>query len=68
MNQEGYKDPTAEEAVAKVMKEYRAVNSADRTAVISYLMRLYRKAASDAGFEITNRIIFRDKESGKEYR
>ena len=68
MNPEGYKDPTAEEAVARVMREGKTVNVQDKSAAIAYLVRMLKNEANLMGFEIINRIEFRDKRTGKEYR
>lgn len=59
MNAEGYSDPTADKAIRNA------------TAVpdnISQLVKIFKIIASLAGYEITERIVFRDKETGKEWR
>ena len=66
-NTEGYADPTAGEAMANSGGEERQ-REAERLAAIGDLMPIIRQTAALAGFEIVNRITFRDKATGKEYR
>ena len=66
-NTEGYADPTAGEAMANIGREERQ-READRVAGIGDLMPIIRQTAALAGFEIVNRITFRDKATGREYR
>ena len=70
MNTEGYRDPTAEEAVGRVAKEEKrdAEASDDKITVVSWLVKIFKQIASLTGLEITNRIEFRDKETKKEYK
>ena len=70
MNIEGYRDPTAEEAVGRVAKEAKraAEASDDKITVVSWLAKTFKQIASLTGLEITNRIEFRDKETKKEYK
>lgn len=59
MNGEGYKDPTADEAV----------EHADRTPEpVMKVVRMLRDIAGLAGFEIVGRICLKDKASGRECR
>lgn len=66
-NQEGYSDPTAGQAMAKIRREEQQ-REAERIQAIGSLMSIIRQAADLAGMEIVGRITFRDKETGKEYR
>jgi len=66
-NIEGYADPTAGEAMANVGREERQ-REAERLAAIGDLMPIIRQTAALVGFEIVNRITFRDKTTGREYR
>lgn len=66
-NTEGYADPTAGEAMANIRREERQ-REAERLAAIGDLMPIIRQTAALAGFEIVNRITFRDKATGREYR
>ena len=68
MNQEGYADPTAEKAVSNVMRDGRHTNVQDKSASIAYLVRMLKNEANAMGFDIINRIEFRDKKTGEEYR
>lgn len=57
-NSEGYRDPTAGEAIS----------SADRPPKqIVEVIRLIRSVAGLAGFEIVGRIRLRDRETGREW-
>lgn len=57
-NQEGYCDPTAGEALRKIDEEYRAK---DLLFVLRYIVR-------QSGFELVERIIIKDKKSGRQYK
>lgn len=59
MNQEGYKDETAEKAVRHATKPPETV---------TYLVHTFRQIASLCGYDITNRIVFYDRHTGKEWR
>ncbi len=63
-NQEHYPDPTAGRAMATIAaEEHEEVQSR-----IKALMKIIRPAAEMAGLEIAQRIVFRDRLTGKEYR
>ncbi len=62
-NNEGYRDPTAGEAVGAVAKEERKRNEA-----VTSLITMLKQIISLAGFELVGRIVLKDKETGKEYR
>lgn len=68
-NAEGYPDPTASIAIGRVAKEERVADP-DRDA--EYKIKIMTKAlkamARGFGFEITNRIEFLDKKTGREYK
>ena len=66
-NTEGYAAPPAGEAMANISREERQ-REAERLAAIGDLMPIIRQTAAMVGFEIVNRITFRDKVTGKEYR
>lgn len=66
-NTEGYADPTAGEAMANISREERQ-REAERLAAIGDLVPIIRQTAAMVGFEIVNRITFRDKATGREYR
>ncbi len=62
-NSEGYFDPTAYEGTKEIIKEesiqQKRVN--DLVFVLKYII-------DKAGFEMGNRVVLRDKKTGKEYR
>ena len=62
-NSEGYPNPTAYEAMRNVMQEEYL-----KTKKVTELVAVLKYIADQAGFEISNRIIFRDKKTGMEYR
>ncbi len=62
-NNEGYRDPTAGEAVGTVSKEEEKHNKA-----VTSLITMLKQIISLAGFELVGRIVLKDKETGKEYR
>ena len=66
-NSEGYKDPTAGAACENIRKEERKKES-ERTAAISALIPIMKQVAALAGFDITERIVLRDRETGKTYK
>ena len=59
MNQEGCKDDTAEEAIKHTTKPPETVR---------YLVHTFRQIASLCGYDITNRIEFLDRHTGKEWK
>lgn len=62
-NSEGYPNPTAYEAIRNVMQE-----EYQKTKSVTELVAVIKYIADKAGFEISNRITFRDKKTGLEYR
>lgn len=58
-NNSGCKDPTAYTATKSISEEEQRV---------SELMVIFRAIAKLAGFEITNRIEFRNRRTGRMYR
>lgn len=63
-NKEGYPDPTAGEAIGTLAKEERR----ERNEAVTSLITMLKQIISLAGFELAERIVLRDKETGKEYR
>ena len=58
-NSEGYPDPTAG----------KAITDADATPKdVSELVKAFKSISGLAGYEITNRIWFKDKSTGREWR
>lgn len=66
-NKEGYPDPTAGEAIGTLTKEERR-GERERNAAVTSLITMLKQIISLAGFESVERIVLRDKETGKEYR
>lgn len=62
----GYPDPVAYEAIRNISAGENAETSLD--AKVGFLIRVIRFIAREAGFDIVNRIEFRHRESGKQYR
>lgn len=62
-NHEGYYDPTAGDAISTVVKE-----DMESWKKIRDMMKHFDYVASINGFRIENRIVFRDLETGKEFR
>ena len=62
-NAEGYKDPTAYNAMTKVMREE---NEPQRR--INALIGSIKSLIDLAGFDLLNRIEVRDRKTGREYR
>lgn len=66
-NKEGYPDPTAGEAIGMLAKEEKR-EERERNAAVTSLITMLKQIISLAGFELVERIVLRDKETGKEYR
>lgn len=66
-NKEGYPDPTAGEAIGTLTKEKRREEK-ERNAAVTSLITMLKQIISLAGFELAERIVLRDKKTGKEYR
>ncbi len=62
-NSEGYKDPTAGEALSNITQEEQK-----RLAAISALIPIMKQTAELVGFEVVGRIVLMDKETGKKYK
>lgn len=58
-NSEGYPDPTAYAATKPIMEE---------DVKVSKLIHVLRDAAYLAGYEIENRVVLRNRESGRIFR
>ena len=61
MNCEGYKDPTADEAIGHVMKETKKNDKAAK------LIKTLQSVAHLAGFDIVGRIKLREHGTGRTY-
>ena len=62
-NAEGYVDPTACKAVTKVMQEEQ-----ERLRRVTAVVGILKSAADLAGFDLVNRVVLRDRKTGREYR
>lgn len=68
-NEEGYTDPVADKVFSRVLKK-PPLNEQDVKSLlrIKHLMSIVRFAASEFGFDIEERVILRDKQTGKIWR
>jgi len=64
MNDEGYKDPTAEEAIGHVMREQKRNRNEQAMKTIKTLQNV----AHLAGFDIVGRIELKEHTSGRIYK
>lgn len=66
-NCEGYNDPTVNAAFASMAKEMSdyEINAMTR---IKHLMKIVRYTANEMGFDIEERVVLRDKKTGKVWR
>lgn len=62
-NSEGYSDPTAYSAMTKVLQE-----ETERQRRVSIVIGILKNAAELAGFDLANRVVLRDRQTGREYR
>lgn len=62
-NSEGYSDPTAHGAISKVEREEN-----ERQRRVSTVIGIMKSAADLAGFDLMNRVVLRDRKTGREYR
>ena len=62
-NAEGYVDPTACNAITKVMREEQ-----ERLRRVTAVVGILKSAADLAGFDLVNRVVLRDRKTGREYR
>ena len=62
-NSEGYKDPTASDAVGHLTAEERKTRK-----TLQFIRTAAQLMAKGAGYELTGRLGFRDPHTGREYR
>ena len=62
-NHEGYADPTAGAAMSKIIREEN-----ERQRRVTALVGVLRYIIDAAGFDLQERIVLRDKKTGREYR
>lgn len=68
-NADGYNDPTVDKVFSRVLKK-PPLNEQDAKLLvrIKHLMSIVRFAAGEFGFDIEERVILRDKQTGKIWR
>ena len=62
-NSEGYSDPTAHDAISKVVREEN-----ERQRRVSAVIGVIKSVVDLAGFDLMNRVVLKDRKSGREYR
>ena len=62
-NADGYTDPTAHDAISKMVREEN-----ERQRRVSVVIGILKNAADLAGFDLVNRVVLRDRKTGREYR
>lgn len=62
-NAEGYQDPTAHDAMTKVMREEN-----ERQRRVSAVIGVIKSVADLAGFDLIERVALKDRKTGREYR
>ncbi len=62
-NSEGYKDPTAYQAMSNIIREEN-----ERQRRVSALVSAIKVIVNLAGYDLINRIELRDRKTGQEYR
>lgn len=67
-NADGYNDPTVDKAFSNVLKKPESEQELKALARLKKLMRFLRFTAGEFGFEIEERIVLRDKRTGKIWR
>lgn len=67
LNQSGYKDPTAHEAIARVSKEEELALIRIRDEEVTLFIKTIKRLAKSQNLQILNRIELIDKETGKKY-
>lgn len=63
-NSEGYADPTAYNALKAIQQEENAALDGK----VNFLIKVIKFIATEAGFDITNRIELRDRKTGREFK
>ena len=62
-NSEGYNDPTAHDAMTKVMRE-----ESEQQRRVATVIGVIKSILDLAGFDLIARIAIKDRKSGREYR
>lgn len=61
-NSEGYIDPTAYAALKSIINDEKSEKKA------AYLISVVKFIAKESGFEILNRVVLKDKKTGRIYK
>lgn len=64
-NGSGYRDPTAYKAIKNVIKDEKFFMHVDETERFNKFLNIIFSAADLAGFRIENRLVIKDKKTGK---
>lgn len=67
-NEEGYPDPTPGSAMTKIRKEEIEKQNAKDAARMEKALKRAKFILDDAGFEVVERIVLKNKRTGKIYR
>lgn len=67
-NAEGYADPTVGQAEKNLRNAQKMRETSDKAATVCLLAHTVRQIAELAGFEVVERIILREKKTGKVWR
>lgn len=67
-NQEGYADPTQGNALKKIQKEEADKQNAVDAARMEKALKRAKCILGDAGFDVIERIVLKNKRTGKIYR
>ena len=68
-NEEGYTDPTADKVFSSVLKKPPLSEQDARSlSRIKHLMHIIHFDANEFGFDIEERVVLRDKQTGKIWR
>lgn len=64
-NADGYNDPTVDRVFANIEKKPMSEQDVRALARIKHLMKIVRFTAGEFGFDIEERVVLRDKQTGK---
>lgn len=67
-NAEGYADPTVGQAEENLRNAQKMREISDKAVTVSLLAHTVRQIAELAGFEVVERIVLREKKTGKVWR
>lgn len=67
-NADGYNDPTVDRVFSNIMSKPMSEQDAKSLSRIKHLMNIIRSNAKEFGFDIEERVVLRDKQTGKVFR